>query len=74
MPYAPDQDRQELPNSVVLDFIDGRTLQCACETYVAQVQVLQSKSLTALPACTLTNDVPVLREAHDAWLAYGQLQ
>ncbi|KAF2681550.1 hypothetical protein K458DRAFT_444734 [Lentithecium fluviatile CBS 122367] len=40
-PYAPDQDRQELPNSVVLDFIDGRTLQCACETHVAQAQVLQ---------------------------------
>jgi hypothetical protein len=43
-PYPPDQDRQELPNSVVLDFIDGRTLQCACETYIAQAQVLQSKS------------------------------
>jgi len=43
MPYAPDQDRQELPNSVILDFVDGRTLQCACETYVAQTQVLQSK-------------------------------
>ncbi|KAH7371232.1 hypothetical protein BKA66DRAFT_498199 [Pyrenochaeta sp. MPI-SDFR-AT-0127] len=54
-PYPPDQDRQELPNSVVLDFIDGRTLQCACETYIAQAQVLQ-----------------ILREAHDAWLAYSQ--
>ncbi|KAF2027438.1 hypothetical protein EK21DRAFT_71938 [Setomelanomma holmii] len=54
-PYPPDQDRQELPNSVVLDFIDGRTLQCACETYMAQAQVLQ-----------------ILREAHDAWLAYSQ--
>jgi hypothetical protein len=54
-PYAPDQDRQELPNSVMLDFIDGRTLQCAAETYMAQTQVLQ-----------------ILREAHDAWLAYGQ--
>jgi hypothetical protein len=42
-PYPPDQDRQELPNSVVLDFIDGRSLQCACETYIAQAQVLQSK-------------------------------
>ncbi|KAH7384343.1 hypothetical protein DE146DRAFT_223345 [Phaeosphaeria sp. MPI-PUGE-AT-0046c] len=40
-PYPPDQDRQELPNSVVLDFIDGRTLQCACETYSAQAHVLQ---------------------------------
>lgn len=54
-PYPPDQDRQELPNSVVLDFMDGRTLQCACETYMAQAQVLQ-----------------ILREAHDAWLAYNQ--
>jgi hypothetical protein len=54
-PYPPDQDRQELPNSVVLDFVDGRTLQCACETYMAQAQVLQ-----------------ILREAHDAWLAYNQ--
>jgi hypothetical protein len=27
----------------VLDFIDGRSLQCACETYIAQAQVLQSK-------------------------------
>lgn len=45
-PYPPDQDRQELPNSVVLDFIDGRTLQCACETYMAQAQVLQSKSIS----------------------------
>ncbi|KAF1936427.1 hypothetical protein EJ02DRAFT_470454 [Clathrospora elynae] len=54
-PYPPAQDCQELPNSVVLDFIDGRSLQCACETYVAQAQVLQ-----------------ILREAHDAWLAYEQ--
>jgi hypothetical protein len=45
-PYPPDQDRQELPNSVVLDFIDGRSLQCACETYIAQAQVLQSESNT----------------------------
>jgi hypothetical protein len=53
-PYPPDQDRQELPNSVVLDFIDGRTLQCACETYIAQAQVLQSKSLSP-SRYTITN-------------------
>ncbi|KAJ8105623.1 hypothetical protein OPT61_g10063 [Boeremia exigua] len=40
-PYPPDQDQQELPNSVVLDFIDGRTLQCACESSVSQAHVLQ---------------------------------
>lgn len=43
-PYRPDQDLQELPNSVVMDFIDGRTLQCACETSNSQAHVLQSKS------------------------------
>lgn len=40
-PYIPDQDRQELPNSVVLDFHDGSTLQCACEDHMGQAQVLQ---------------------------------
>ncbi|KAK7192254.1 hypothetical protein DPSP01_012693 [Paraphaeosphaeria sporulosa] len=39
-PFAPDLDQQELPNSVVLDFLDGRTLQLACETYSGQAQVL----------------------------------
>ena len=72
-PYPPDQDRQELPNSVVLDFIDGRTLQCACETYIAQAQVLQSESsFTKQRNGTVANYYLVLREAHDAWLAYGQ--
>ncbi|KAF2745004.1 hypothetical protein M011DRAFT_528051 [Sporormia fimetaria CBS 119925] len=54
-PYAPDQDQQELAHSVVFDFIDGRTLQCACETYAAQKQVLQ-----------------VIKETHEAWIAYNQ--
>ncbi|KAF2439062.1 hypothetical protein P171DRAFT_397396 [Karstenula rhodostoma CBS 690.94] len=39
-PFAPDLDQQELPNSVVLDFLDGRTLQLACQTYSGQAQVL----------------------------------
>ncbi|KAI4280582.1 MAG: hypothetical protein L6R38_004344 [Xanthoria sp. 2 TBL-2021] len=41
-PYLPDQDQQELPNSVVLDFRDGSTLQCACENPYAQTEVLQA--------------------------------
>ncbi|KAF2997129.1 hypothetical protein E8E13_004684 [Curvularia kusanoi] len=40
-PYPPDQDQQELPFSVVLDFTDGRTLQCACESSTSQAHVLQ---------------------------------
>ncbi|KAK4979494.1 hypothetical protein LTR66_010482 [Elasticomyces elasticus] len=39
-PDVPDLDRQELPNSVVLELGDGSTLQCACEDSMAQAQVL----------------------------------
>ena len=44
-PYIPDQDRQELPNSVILDFKDGSTLQCACENPGGQAHVLQGTFL-----------------------------
>ncbi|PGH19429.1 hypothetical protein AJ80_03929 [Polytolypa hystricis UAMH7299] len=40
-PCLPDQDRQELPNSIVLDFQNGSTLQCACESRQGQNAVLQ---------------------------------
>ena len=39
MPYVPDLDRQELPNSVMLDFLDGTTLQAACEDTMTHQQV-----------------------------------
>nr|POF13915.1 hypothetical protein CFP56_02939 [Quercus suber] len=39
LPYLPDLDRQELPFSVMLDFIDGSTLQLACEDTLAHRQV-----------------------------------
>lgn len=41
-PYIPDQDRQELPNSVILDFKDGSTLQCACEHLQGQAGLLKA--------------------------------
>ncbi|KAL0931389.1 gpi-anchored cell surface glycoprotein [Colletotrichum truncatum] len=40
MPYIPDVEVQELPNSVVLDFIEGSGLQVACEDRVGQMNVL----------------------------------
>jgi hypothetical protein len=43
LPYAPGIDAQELPNSVVLDFIEGPGLQIACEDRVGQLNVLQSE-------------------------------
>lgn len=42
-PCLPDEDMQELPNSILLDFLDGNTLQCACESRQGQSAVLQSK-------------------------------
>ncbi|KAF3483457.1 ankyrin repeat protein [Arthroderma uncinatum] len=41
-PYVPDHDRQELPNSILLDFCDGNTLQCACESKQGQSTTLQT--------------------------------
>ncbi|MCJ1442991.1 MAG: hypothetical protein MMC23_003488 [Stictis urceolatum] len=41
VPYAPDQDREELPFSVILDFHDNSTLQCACEHSQGQLEVLK---------------------------------
>lgn len=40
-PYTPEMEVQELPNSVVLDFVDGSGLQIACEDRAGQRNVLQ---------------------------------
>ncbi|KAF9884598.1 hypothetical protein FE257_001420 [Aspergillus nanangensis] len=49
-PCLPDEDRQEMPNSIMLDFFNGSTLQCACESRQGQAFVLQSKSHHKLQA------------------------
>ncbi|KAK0722587.1 hypothetical protein B0T26DRAFT_227474 [Lasiosphaeria miniovina] len=41
LPYTPEMEVQELPNSVVLDFVDGSGLQIACEDRAGQMNVLQ---------------------------------
>jgi len=45
-PAIPDMEVEELPNSVVLDFVDGSGLQLACEDRGGQLWVLQSESLS----------------------------
>ncbi|KAG7290754.1 hypothetical protein NEMBOFW57_000757 [Staphylotrichum longicolle] len=40
-PYAPDVELQELPNSVVLDLVDGSGLQIACEDRAGQMSILR---------------------------------
>ncbi|KAK1254161.1 hypothetical protein MKX08_008156 [Trichoderma sp. CBMAI-0020] len=39
-PYTPDVEVQELPNSVVLDFVEGTAIQLACEDRTGQLNVL----------------------------------
>ena len=43
MPYEPEMEMQELPNSVVLDFKEGSGLQIACGDRTGQLTVLKSK-------------------------------
>ncbi|CAK7205745.1 hypothetical protein SEUCBS139899_008524 [Sporothrix eucalyptigena] len=43
LPYIPEMEVQELPNSVCLDFVDGSGLQVACEDRAGQLNVLQGK-------------------------------
>ena len=45
-PAIPDVEMQELPNSVVLDFVEGGGLQIACEDRAGQVRVLKGIFLT----------------------------
>ncbi|KAM6478506.1 hypothetical protein HDV62DRAFT_182065 [Trichoderma sp. SZMC 28011] len=39
-PNVPEVDAQELPNSVVLDFVEGTAIQLACEDRTGQMNVL----------------------------------
>ncbi|ESA43376.1 hypothetical protein GE21DRAFT_4761 [Neurospora crassa] len=42
MPYEPEMEMQELPNSVVLDFKEGSGLQIACGDRTGQLTVLKT--------------------------------
>lgn len=53
-PCIPDVEMQELPNSVVLDFVEGGGLQVACEDRAGQARVLQGMfSLTSFSKANL---------------------
>jgi hypothetical protein len=75
-PFTPDVELQELPNSVVLDFVSGSGLQVACEDRAGQMNVLRSKYPipvvlgVGMKKSMLTIDV-VLEEAHRQYANYG---
>ena len=48
-PYIPDVEIQELPNSVVLDFVEGSSLQIACGDRAGQQNVLRSMYPLIIP-------------------------
>lgn len=69
-PYTPDVEVQELPNSVVLDLVEGSSVQVACEDRTGQMNVLQSecrrlfKPFVFFSVLTYST---VLRDAHAAY-------
>jgi len=70
-PFAPEMEVQELPNSVVLDFIEGGGLQVAVEDRGGQMRLLDG--ILTIPSITkCTNSFSVLLEAHRSYGAYGQ--
>jgi hypothetical protein len=52
-PFTPEMEVQELPNSVILDFVDGSGLQIACEDRAGQMNVLHG--MVHLLFCSHTN-------------------
>lgn len=77
-PYTPDVEVQELPNSVVLDFVDGSGLQIACEDRAGQLNVLHGE---LCPECwlwmvgrfeLLIDGFTVLQDAHQSHTSFGQ--
>lgn len=69
-PCIPDVEMQELPNSVVLDFIEGGGLQVACEDRAGQMRILDSKLKALLSLFqTLADTHPALQDAHRTWQA-----
>ncbi len=71
-PYAPDVELQELPNSVVLDLVDGSGLQIACEDRSGQMSILRSKYPCLLMNIRVeANRHAVLEEAHHNHTSFG---
>lgn len=49
LPFVPDMELEEMPNSVVLDFVEGGGLQIACQDRGGQLSVLKSKLQNFMP-------------------------
>lgn len=72
-PFVPEMEAQELPNSVVLDFVEGGGLQVACEDRSGQMRILHGNLPVHTFPCPLADIFPiVLQEAHRSWASYGQ--
>lgn len=72
-PEIPDVDMQELPNSVVLAFLEGGELQIACEDRTSQTNTLSGRLIPIFYfGIVFTNPKLVLRETHGHWASYGQ--
>lgn len=74
MPFVPDIEEQEMPNSVTLDFVQGGGLQFACEDRAAQGHVLHCEFWYPylLYFEIVLTDYVVLEDAHKAWASSEQ--
>lgn len=70
-PFIPDVEVQELPNSVVLDLLEGSAVQIACEDRSGQMKVLNGKShpFPYHQSEIIANSVVVLQDAYAAHAA-----
>jgi hypothetical protein len=48
-PYVPEMEIQELPNSIVLDFVEGSGIQLACEDRAGQRNMLKCNTSPSSP-------------------------
>lgn len=77
LPFVPDAEVMEMPNSVVLRYTDGGSiggdLQIACEDRCGQMKVLDGMHcfLCRGQQCH-ANYITVLQEAHANWAQCGQ--
>lgn len=75
LPYAPDVEVQELPNSVRLDLVEGSCLQIACESRNGQLSALQCEYrrafATVFRAVLADHHNVVLEDAHRKYAALG---
>jgi hypothetical protein len=70
-PYCPDVEVQELPNSVVLDFLEGSAIQVACEDRSGQMRVLNGEFFYSHSTSSRSSDANTSIVLQEAYSVHG---